>query len=125
MPISADIKPIVLPITTSKGKWAPTPTLENAIIKPSIRIEKVQNILDFSPLGINANNNIVIIVKVIMECPEGKLECVDAIFLPIIIKVSLSSTAAGLGTANSFFKKNDNSPEMIEEVNTVCQSLGA
>jgi hypothetical protein len=36
--------------------------------------------------GINANNKIVSIAKIVIECPEGKLVCPDNVF-PTIIKL--------------------------------------
>ena len=92
----------MLPITTSTGKWAPTPTLEKAINNPTTRIKTVHNILDLNSLGINANSNKVITVKVVIECPDGKLEK-PVCTLPIITKNSLSIISAGLGTSNISF----------------------
>ena len=114
----------MLPITTSIGKWAPTPTLENAINNPTTRIKTVHNILDLSSLGINANSNKAITVKVVIECPDGKLEK-PVCTLPIITKNSLSSISAGLGTSNISFSRNDITAEIIVVVNSAPQSLGA
>ena len=64
------------------------------------------------------------VVKVVIECPEGKLVAPERVF-PIITKLSLSNIAAGLGTANSFFSKNDTINAISEDVNMDSQSWGA
>ncbi len=115
--------PIVLPIKTSTGKCAPTPTLENEINNPTTRIKTVHNILNLNSLGINANSNKVITVKVVIECPDGKLEK-PLWTLPIITKNSLSRISAGLGTSNISFSKNDVTVEISVVVNSAPQSLG-
>ena len=58
-------------------------------------------------LGINANNKTVSIVKTVIECPDGKLADPTAVF-PMITKLLLSNTTAGLGTENIFFNKLEN-----------------
>ena len=74
--------------------------------------------------GIKPKNTEVSIVKVAIECPEGRLELPERTF-PMIRKLSLSNTAAGLGIANRFFNKNEIIPETSRELNKACHSLGA
>ena len=59
-----------------------------------------------------------------MEWPEGKLFPPVNVF-PIITKLSLSNTAAGLGTANSFFNIAETIAETIDADNKASQTLGA
>lgn len=62
--------------------------------------------------------------KVAIECPDGKLVCPLSV-LPIIVKLSLLNTAAGLGTANIFLREADTNNESIADVNSISQNLGA
>ena len=87
-------------------------------------MEKNHIILNLISFGIKAKNTKVSIVKAAIECPEGRLVLPVSTF-PIIRKLSLSNTAAGLGTANSFFNRNEKIPEIIIELNKACQNLGA
>jgi hypothetical protein len=50
----------------------------------------------------NANSRMVSTVKIVIECPEGKLLNPDN-FFPMIIILLLSNTTAGLGTTNIVF----------------------
>ena len=87
-------------------------------------IEQNHIILNRNPFGIKAKNTEVSIVKVAIECPEGRLVLPERTF-PIIRKLSLSNTAAGLGIANSVFNKNEIIPETSRELNKACHNLGA
>lgn len=73
-------------------------------------MKKHQQILDTAFEGINANNNIVSIAKIVIECPEGKLVCPDNVF-PTITKLLWSNTAAGRGTENIFFNKYEDTSD--------------
>ncbi|WMC08757.1 MAG: hypothetical protein PQ275_33760 [Elizabethkingia anophelis] len=64
------------------------------------------------------------IVKIVIECPEGKLLCPDNVF-PIIVKLLLSKTAAGLGMANKDFKGLQKTAEMSEAVINAPHTFGA
>ena len=59
-----------------------------------------------------------------MECPEGKLLFPDNTF-PMITKLFLSNTAAGLGTANITFSKRENIAETSEADIKDSHILGA
>ena len=93
--------------------------------RPTEKISDDHIAFDLNSLGIKANNKVVIIIKVVMEWPEGKLEWVEARVLPIMVKLSLSKTAAGLGTRKIFFKDTEKSNPMRDEVKIVLQNLGA
>ena len=59
-----------------------------------------------------------------MEWPEGKLLFPDNAF-PMMTKLLLSNTAAGLGTANISFSERENIAETSEADIKDSQSLGA
>ena len=59
-----------------------------------------------------------------MECPEGKLLCPVNAF-PMITKLLLSNTAAGLGTANILFSITEKIAETSEADINDSQILGA
>ncbi|XOL41886.1 hypothetical protein KCTC32420_02272 [Aequorivita nionensis] len=63
-------------------------------------------------------------IKAVMECPEGK-EVWPISVLPMIVKLSLSNIAAGLGTAKNLLSTADTIKVIIEDVNNACQNLGA
>ena len=86
-------------------------------------MKRRQYILKLVFLGVNASIKRVRIVNVAIECPEGKLVYPES-FSPIITKLELSKIAAGLGTANIFFRKFEKIAESIREVNNDCQNLG-
>ena len=60
----------------------------------------------------------------VMECPEGKLVPPDNVF-PMITKLLLSNTEAGLGTANISFSTLENIADTSEADIKDSQSLGA
>jgi len=68
--------------------------------------------------------NVDIIIEVVIECPDSKLVLPVSV-LPIIVKLSLSNIAVGLGTANIFFNKADTINEVIDDVNNTSHNLGA
>ena len=75
-------------------------------------------------LGIRANISTVRTVNTVMECPEGRLVHPESL-LPMIVKPSLSNIAAGLGTANIFFSKLQNTSETNEPDSKASHILGA
>lgn len=112
------------PITTSSGKCAPTPTLIKAINKPKMTIIDDHKILLVILFGINANITMLMVVKTVIECPDGRLLNPTS-FSPIITKVSLSSAAAGLGTEKKAFSNLENIAATIVADNNDSQTLGA
>ena len=73
IPASAEKYPNIPPIITSRGKCAPTPTLVIARIIPIAMKKNTHKKRRINFCGIKANNNMVSVVKMVMECPEGRL----------------------------------------------------
>ena len=109
---------------TSRGKCAPTPTLEKTKSSPINIIEKIHNNLYFNFSGRNANNKMVSVVKTVMACPDGKLEKPVAA-LPTITKLLLSKICAGLGTKNIFFSVQEKRRDTSEADSNDSHILGA
>lgn len=86
-------------------------------------MEEIQGILNFNSFGIKPKSKTVSIVKTVIECPEGKLLCPQTAF-PMIKKVLLLNVTAGLGTANIFFKEQENKSDNIRPENKHSQILG-
>jgi hypothetical protein len=80
--------------------------------------------LYFNLCGINAYNSTVSTVKAEIECPEGKLLCPVSVF-PMITKLLLSNTAAGLGTENTSFNEVQIAHETSDADIKLSQILGA
>lgn len=69
-------------------------------------VEKIHINLWLLFFGISANKRTVSIVKITVECPDGKLLFPHKVF-PTITKLLLSNITAGLGMANIFFSEHD------------------
>ncbi|GIZ15494.1 hypothetical protein RCZ15_20550 [Capnocytophaga catalasegens] len=86
-------------------------------------MKNIHKILLIKDLGMKANNKIVSVVKIVIECPEGKLEKPTAV-LPIIENVSLSYMVAGLGISKNSFKLLENKRDSKEAESKASHIFG-
>lgn len=124
MPEIPDIYPTIQPTKTSIGKWAPIATRDIAKAIPVIK--KAANHIVFFTMffGINANIKTVKTVKIVIECPEGKLLVEPGSIFPIITKLSVFKADAGRGTEKNSFKIFENIAENIDAEINASQNFG-
>src|SRR5574343_502783 len=124
IPHSALKKPTVLPVKTSNGKCAPTPTRVSAMHKPAHTSPATQTTRCGIFWGRNAKSKTVSVVKTVIEWPEGKLLW-PCSFSPIITKLLGSKIAAGRGTENTVFKPFENTNDRSDADMRASQMTGA